>query len=395
MKRFNTLISFIFTKAFYNKAIAYAILILLLIFFRGFAVIFFLTFIFAYLFYSSANFIKIKLDTFLVTKFKKSKFAKYLKKYLSLNFIIVLQYLIFILVFASIISSAIPKLQTELTWLSNTIPIIWDELNNVKEVLSDINNDYTQIWTTIKEAFTSSDYNILIDVFNKLKDAWIILLKFIFSLVLSFVFLLDRKKLKKYLWWVKNSNFSFLYYEYKIIFEKIIKSFWLIIKAQSMIALANAILTVIGLFALWTIFMDWVWFPYLLTLWLVVFVFGFVPIVGVFLSSIPILIVWFSTTGSISVVFAIIALIILIHSIEAYYLNPRIVSNFLELPVSLTFVILFIWENLFWIAWLLIWVSLFYFMMWLFKDIDIAISRKHKAKKIENKILNRAKKTAN
>jgi len=54
------------------------------------------------------------------------------------------------------------------------------------------------------------------------------------------------------------------------------------------------------------------------------------------------MIVGYSTTGTFTIVIAIVLLITIIHIIEAYILNPRIVSSFLELPVSLTFVILFI-----------------------------------------------------
>jgi predicted PurR-regulated permease PerM len=75
-------------------------------------------------------------------------------------------------------------------------------------------------------------------------------------LILSFVFLLDRKKLKKYLSTIKKSNFSFLYNEYKVIFDKIIRSFGIILKAQSLIALANAILTIIGLFIIGSVFIP-------------------------------------------------------------------------------------------------------------------------------------------
>jgi predicted PurR-regulated permease PerM len=121
--------------------------------------------------------------------------------------------------------------------------------------------------------------------------------------------------------------------------------------------------------------------------------FWFIPVVWVFISSIPVLIVWFSAAWSIPIILAIILLILIIHMIEAYYLNPRIVSNFLELPVSLTFVILFIWEHLFWIAGLLVWVSLFYFLTELFKDVDKAITSKHKVKKLEKKIIKRVKKS--
>ena len=392
MKRLSTLISFFFTKSFYHKAAAYILLIGFLFLFKSFALIFFLTFIFGFLFYSSAKFIKEKVDWFACAKLNKIKYKTFFKKYFSLNIVIIIEYIIFLIIFIWIISNAIPKLQTELTWLSQTIPFLWEQLDNVKNILWDINNNYTEIGTTFKEAYSSSDYNIIINVFNNIKSAGAILLQFVFALILSFVFLLDRKKLKNYLSRVKKSNFSFLHYEYKIIFDKIIRSFWLILKAQSLIALANATLTIIGLFIIGTAFLPGLWFPYLLTLWLVVFIFGFVPVVWVFLSSIPIMLVWFSAAWSFGIVLAIILLILIIHTIEAYYLNPRIVSNFLELPVSLTFVILFVWEHLFWIAGLLVWVSLFYFITELLRDIDKAISKKHKVKKIEKKIIKRLKK---
>jgi predicted PurR-regulated permease PerM len=54
------------------------------------------------------------------------------------------------------------------------------------------------------------------------------------------------------------------------------------------------------------------------------------------------------------IVAVIIILIFIIHFIEAYILNPKIVSSFLELPMSLTFIILIIGEHFFGIAGLLI-----------------------------------------
>jgi predicted PurR-regulated permease PerM len=61
--------------------------------------------------------------------------------------------------------------------------------------------------------------------------------------------------------------------------------------------------------------------------------------------------------------------------------------------MSLTFIILIIGEHFFGIAGLLIWVSLFYFLAELLKDIDKAISKKHKLRKIEKRLLKRVKKT--
>jgi predicted PurR-regulated permease PerM len=201
------------------------------------------------------------------------------------------------------------------------------------------------------------------------------------SIILSFVFLIDRFRLQKYLHGIKKSSFSFLYKEYKIILEKIVKSFWLILKAQAMIALANSILTIIWLTIIWLIH-GWT-FPYLLTLWLIVFIAWFIPVLWVFISSIPILIIAYSMIWGYTILIEVVLLVSIVHIIEAYYLNPKIVSRFLEIPVSLTFIVLIISEHLFWIAWLLIWVSLFYFLVWLMRDIDSSLKKnKKKIKKV-------------
>jgi predicted PurR-regulated permease PerM len=124
MKRLDTLISFIFTKKFYHKAIAYGILILFLYLFKDFALLFFLTFIFAYLFYSAAKFLKEKIDISLDNFCKEHKILTFLKKFFSINFVIVIEYILFLVVVITIISSTIPKLQSELTGLSQTIPAL-------------------------------------------------------------------------------------------------------------------------------------------------------------------------------------------------------------------------------------------------------------------------------
>ena len=63
---------------------------------------------------------------------------------------------------------------------------------------------------------------------------------------------------------------------------------------------------------------------------------------------------------------------------EAYILNPRIVSSYLELPISLTFLILVISEHIFGVVGLLIGVPLFYIAVELFKDLDGYITKVQK-----------------
>jgi predicted PurR-regulated permease PerM len=231
----------------------------------------------------------------------------------------------------------------------------------------------TELWWSITEVVNTQDVKIFFDIFQKLKSAWIIFLKIILSLILSYVFIVDSEKLKKYFFWIKHSNFSFFYHEYSDFFRRIVKSFWVIFKAQALIALTNTILTAIWLTLIWFIYNYWSVFPYFITLIIIVFICWFIPVLWTFLSSLPILFIWYNMWWF-TVILAALLLITIIHLIETYYLNPKIVSSFLNLPVSLTFVILIISEHFFWIAWLLIWVSMFYFFEWLFKDADKWIS---------------------
>jgi len=167
-----------------------------------------------------------------------------------------------------------------------------------------------------------------------------------------------------------------------------VKSFWLILKAQWVIAFINSILTVIWLIVIWYVFStpEVQSFPYILTLWIIVFVMGFIPIVWVVLSSIPIMLIWYITYWEFMIIPVIILLVLIIHTIEAYYLNPKIVSSYLKLPMSLTFIILLTSEHFFWLAWLLVWISLFYFSLWLIKDFNEMIWKNKKKLELKKKL---------
>lgn len=72
---------------------------------------------------------------------------------------------------------------------------------------------------------------------------------------------------------------------------------------------------------------------------------------------------------------AIISMAIFIHAVEAYYLNPKIVSSYMELPVFLTFLILLVSEHIFGFVGLLIGVPLFYILVDVLKDFDQFITK--------------------
>lgn len=408
------MLTMIFNQKAFNKLTAYSLLILVLYVFRDFLGTFLLTFLFWYLFFSIAKYVKSKF----LYLWKKINFFSSLAK-IPLWVIVLLEYLLFIWIIIYGSSSTIPTIKSEINSIVNEFSLIKDYEKDsnwltfiegkwtiseksgsvqIIEALNDFKNSVLEklilidpennldIIETIENFWTNVDFKSFQEkIFRLLGVIGSSLLNVISALILSFIFILDRKKVWSYLMKIKKSNFWFFYTEYEILFDKIVKSFWLILKAQSLIAFVNAFLTIIWLVIIGFVFStDLVpTFPYILTLWLIVFIFGFIPVLGVVISSIPIMIIWYITYGDIMIIPTIIILISIIHVIEAYYLNPKIVSSFLKLPMSLTFVILLVSWKILWVAWLLVWISLFYFSIWLLKDFDSMIWRNRKRIEIE------------
>ncbi|HRI36146.1 MAG TPA: AI-2E family transporter [bacterium] len=208
---------------------------------------------------------------------------------------------------------------------------------------------------------------------EKLQNIGIFLVQIFIGLVLSYVFVMERTKIAEYLSSIRSSHFAFLYSEYSIIFSKIERAFGLVFKAQAIIALVNAVLTATGLLIIGALLgPGGEPFPYIITLSTIVFIMGFIPVLGTIISSIPILIIGY-TYGGPGVVVGILAMVAVVHAVEAYYLNPKIVSSYMEFPVFVTFVILLVSESLFGLVGLLIGVPLFSILIDLFRDLDRAI----------------------
>lgn len=368
MINFQQIGTFLGTKEVVHKIIAYALLILWIYFLQGFLFLFFLTFIFAYLFLSGWEFLKYQIDSILQKRCRNDMTGKKICRFIPLNLVIIIEYIVFITFLVFIFSSITPTLIKELWDLPETFPVIEDQLKIVNNKVAEVQILNSEIGLSWEEIITTKDIAVLENIWEKVKSFGAVFLQVVLGFILSFIFIIDRDRLQKYLWGIKKSSFSFIYKEYNTIFDKIIKSFGIIFKAQATIAFANALLTTIGLIGIGLIHGGS--FPYLLTLALIVFICWFVPVIGVFISSIPILFVAYSVIGGYTVVVEIVLLVLIIHMIEAYYLNPKIVSRFIEVPMSITFIILIISEHFFWVAGLLIGISLFYFIVGLLQDVN-------------------------
>ncbi len=354
-------------KMIWEKILAYWLLIIFFSITQDFLLLFLLTFLFAYLSYVFAKFI-IK-----ILKKHIKKENKITKLILSINFVTSILYIGYIFWFVFFISHLVPLLITELNNLSSHIPMIWDYVKSITSSLNQLQSTQKIVSEDLTKIMNEKNIWIITNSIQHIKTFWWELIKFFLSFILSYFFIIDRKRLHKYLEWIKSSSVKFLYNEYNFLFWKIAKWFLLIFKAQSKIALVNATLTFIWLNIIWVIF--WHTIPYMWILTFMVFIFSFIPVLGVVLSSIPIALIvynidWFNW------VIAVILMIIVVHTVEAYILNPRLISEEVELPISLTFLILLIWEHLFGAIWLIVSVPLFYIIIEILKDIDLEIKKK-------------------
>jgi predicted PurR-regulated permease PerM len=161
---------------------------------------------------------------------------------------------------------------------------------------------------------------------------------FLLSLLFSFLILLDLPRLTTAVQGLSRTKLRFMYVEVAEGLARFGQTVGRALEAQFFIAIINTALTAIGMQILG---MREVAFPSL-----IVFFCSFVPVVGVFLSSVPICLSALQQSGF-GLVFGCIVLITLIHQIEAYVLNPRIYGHHLRMNPVLVLIILTVAGKLF------------------------------------------------
>jgi predicted PurR-regulated permease PerM len=278
-------------------------------------------------------------------------------------------YVIFIGVLIFLFVNIIPQIIREIGQFINGAPRIASQIQNFANGIENTLQIDIGLNQVVADIINTKNLEIIGQTtLSYLKNAGIILTKFIIWLILSYIFVIERNPIVKFLAQINEWNFSFIYREYAIIAQKITGGFGAIIRAQSLIAITNAILTSLGLLVI-SAFHGGNVFPYIFTLSLIVLVFGFIPVFGTFISGIPILIIAYGY-GWVTSLLLVILMITVVHAIEAYYLNPRIVSSYVKMPVFITFVILLLSEHFFGLIGLLVGVPLFIISIGFLYDID-------------------------
>jgi predicted PurR-regulated permease PerM len=153
------------------------------------------------------------------------------------------------------------------------------------------------------------------------------------ALLFSYLILIDLNRIKAGISRLRNSRVGDFYEEAAPPIARFGILLGRAIEAQAAIAVINTVLTLIGLLLL-----D---IPLVAMLSVIVFVCSFVPVLGVLISTTPIVLVALNTGGP-GLSLAAIALVIVIHAIEAYLLNPIIYGRHMKLNPVLTLIILYV-----------------------------------------------------
>ncbi|GIN72140.1 AI-2E family transporter [Bacillus sp. J14TS2] len=174
------------------------------------------------------------------------------------------------------------------------------------------------------------------------------------ALLLSLFFLIEKPRLIEFTNKFKNSKIAPFYNEIEFFGKKFSQTFGKVIEAQFIIALINTFLTVIVLMILG--------FPQIIGLAFMTFFLGLIPVAGVIISLVPLTIIAFTIGGFLKVVYLFIAVMV-IHAIEAYILNPKLMSSKTDLPVFYTFIVLLFSQNFFGVWGLIIGIPVFVFLL--------------------------------
>lgn len=348
-------LSVIVSTTFWHRVIAVLLLWLVVWFIGTHLTIFFFVFVFSYLFWEGALFIQKKLA--------RNKIN------LSEKVIITGIYLIFISLLTFVLFSIIPKISQELSNF-NYGEMIQSAQKTFEQKLIDFwigeTNNKISFADTISQNIFQQATLSKISSATAITFKWF--LQIIISLILSYIYLLEKKIIREFISKIDNTYYRDIWDTYKYIGARLKEWFGYVFKAQAVIALFNTILTAIGIFLLWMVF-EWEVFPMILTLSIIVFFFGFIPVLWTIFSSIPLMVVGFTFSG-IEMVIAIIVLIMVVHAFEAYYLNPKIVWRFTNYPIFITLVVLYLWEHIMGPAGLILWMPLFIIIVSLLSDLN-------------------------
>lgn len=177
---------------------------------------------------------------------------------------------------------------------------------------------------------------------------------FVMALLFSFFYTIEKDSMYKFSKHFLTGPFSWFFKDIYYFAKTFTNSFGVVLETQFIIAIVNTILT--------TICLSFMHMPQILSLGLLIFLMSLIPVAGVIISAIPMCIIGYSIGGLRYIIYIVIMLCV-IHAIEAYVLNPKLMSSRTELPIFYTFAVLFVSEEIFGVWGLIVGIPIFTFIL--------------------------------
>jgi predicted PurR-regulated permease PerM len=163
---------------------------------------------------------------------------------------------------------------------------------------------------------------------------------FLLSLLFSFLIVLDLPKLDRGIRGLAATKVGFIYNEVADNISTFARVLGRALEAQLFIAVVNTILTALGMWILGISSLP--------VLSAIVFLCSFIPVAGVFISSTPIcLLALQDPHGGFPMMLLAIGMILIVHAIETYILNPKIYGHHMRMNPVLVLIVLTIGGKLF------------------------------------------------
>jgi len=184
--------------------------------------------------------------------------------------------------------------------------------------------------------------------------SWQVVSTLSLSLLFAYLISLDTARLRAEVAGLKRSRLRHFHEETATAIVNFTNTVGRALQAQFLIACLNTFLTTLGLLFLGL--------PAVTVLAVIVFFCSFIPVLGVFISTTPMVIVALGT-GELLMAVWVVLLIIVIHAIEAYGLNPLIYGRHLQLNPVLVLFILYVGHRAFGVWGMLLGVPVAHYVM--------------------------------
>lgn len=218
--------------------------------------------------------------------------------------------------------------------------------------------EYTALMNATKaqaaEAARAALPRVVQGLFHLVKAGWQIVISTFLAIIFAFFLVLDWRRIAEKMRALETSRIRTFYLGAAPHLQAFADVLGKTLRAQAIIAACNTVLTVIGLLFFGV--------PNVSLLAVVVFFCGFIPILGTFISSVPILLFGIET-GGLPLAVKLLGLILVVHGFEVYILNPRITANLLHIHPLLVLVLILVGERFFGIWGMVVGVPIGYYLI--------------------------------